>query len=416
MSTPSQEQKKRSASDIFVAFEYQWDYFVLTLLQKGVDDTTSISFELLDDVAVQGDEGVVLCQVKHSVRKNKAEQTINLSNRDIDLWKTISIWIKLIEECTGKDLAEYIANTEFHLITNKKIADNKFVIALNKFKDREDLNEFRNSLAEISNSGERDSKLSGIISAFIGKPYLEQFLGKIRIITKSDCLQNDIFDALHNRAFLPMTKVKSVYNTLMTELRDAVKLDIKNRKIIKFTGKTFADRFQSVFETGREKLYFRVDYDYGSFDGDPRQLLFIQQLDVIKDLPAQEGARLDKIVQYAKEWFQFKNNLQDYWDNGTLITEDIMKLSADVRSSWSSNHTSAYRRLDLNSPEEELCDAGCLVIDTMRNKEFTLGNTPLGQMLSNGCIYYYSNSPTNVIQDLPYIGWHINWESKFKNK
>lgn len=416
MSTPSQEQSKRSAADIFVAFEYQWDYFVLTLLQKGVDNTTWVSFEVLDDVAIQEDGGIVLYQVKHSVRKNITGQTINLGNRDIDLWKTISIWIKLIEERTGEVPEEYIANTEFHLITNKKTAGNKFVIALNKLKNGGDLNEFKSSLVEISNSGKQESEVSQIIHDFIEKPYLEQFLRKIRVITKLDCLQNDIFDALHNRAFLPMTKVKSVYNTLMTELRDAVKLDIKNHKIIKFTGKTFADRFQSVFETGREKLSFRVDYDYGSFDGDPRQLPFIQQLDVIKELPVQEDARLDKIVQYAKEWFQFKNNLQDYWDNDTLITEDIMKLSADVKASWSSNHTSAYRRLDLNSPEEKLCDAGCFVIDTMRNKEFTLGNTPLGQMLSNGCIYYYSNSPTSVIQDLPYIGWHINWEGKFKNK
>ena len=47
--TPSKEQSKRSAADIFAAFEYQWNYFVLMLLKEN-DDAATVSFELLDDV------------------------------------------------------------------------------------------------------------------------------------------------------------------------------------------------------------------------------------------------------------------------------------------------------------------------------------------------------------------------------
>ena len=97
MITPSKEQSKRSAAHIFAAFQYQWDYFVLQLLATN-DDTITVSFELLDDVDKQTGECITLYQIKHSVQKNAKNETINLSNRDTDLWKTISIWMEFIDE------------------------------------------------------------------------------------------------------------------------------------------------------------------------------------------------------------------------------------------------------------------------------------------------------------------------------
>ena len=127
--TPSKEQSKRSAADIFAAFEYQWNYFVLMLLKEN-DDAATVSFELLDDVDIQTEEGITLYQIKHSVRKSSKGETINLSNRDTDLWKTISIWMKFIEE--QPDILE---NSTFELITNKEISENAFVKAVEAYKE-----------------------------------------------------------------------------------------------------------------------------------------------------------------------------------------------------------------------------------------------------------------------------------------
>lgn len=413
--SPSKEQSKRSAADIFIAFEYQWDYFVLSLLSKGIDSTTEVSFELFDDVAIQNStNSIILCQVKHSVQKNKNGKTINLNNRDVDLWKTISMWIKIIDEINPSELKQYLSNTEFHLITNKTTEKNKFVESIKTFREKHNISDFKCSVEEIAQSGKTDSEITTLITSFLKKSYLEEFVNRIVVVSNPNCLKDDILSILHTRAFISKSKVNQVYNTLMTELRDAVMFDIENRKAIVFTGETFANRFQSVFEIGRTSISFRHDYDFNNFDGDPRKLLFIQQLEAINELPKHEGKRIDKIVAYTNEWFQFKNNLQELTDNSSLISDDILKLSNDVQSSWNNYHTSAYRMLDLSSKEDELCSAGCSVIDNMRREYFNLGNTPLGQMLSHGCIYYYSNSPTQLISDLPYIGWHIDWETKFK--
>ncbi|MCD8317582.1 MAG: hypothetical protein LUC45_01420 [Paraprevotella sp.] len=96
MTTPSKKQKDHSAAHVFAAFEYQWDYFVLQLLGT-ISDTTTVSFELLDDVDKQTGECITLYQIKHSVQKNAKGETINLSNRDTDLWKTITIRMKFID-------------------------------------------------------------------------------------------------------------------------------------------------------------------------------------------------------------------------------------------------------------------------------------------------------------------------------
>lgn len=413
--TPSKEQSKRSAADIFIAFEYQWDFFVLSLLSKSIDSTVEVSFEVFDDVAIQqGQSSIVLCQVKHSVQKSKNGKTINLSNRDVDLWKTISTWIKIIDEIDPSERDNYLSSVEFHLVTNKLSVKNKLVKALKSFSKRNDISDFKGKVNEIAQSGKPDSEITDVITSFLCKSYLEKFVKQIVVISKPDCLRNEILAMLHTRAFIAKSKVNQVYNSLMTELRDAVKSDIENRKAIVFTGETFANRFHAVFEMGRANISFRHDYDFNDFDGDPQKLLFIQQLEAINELPKQEGKRLDAIVSYTKEWFQFKNNLHELTDNNILIGDDILKLSNDVQAAWNNYHNSAYRMLDLCSSEDELCKAGCSVIDNMRREYFNLGNTPLEQMLSHGCIYYYSNTPTHLISDLPYIGWHIDWESKFK--
>lgn len=412
---PSEEQGKRSAADIFIAFEYQWDYFVLSLLSKSIDSTTEVSFELFDDVAIQqGQSSIVLCQVKHSVQKSKKGKTINLSNRDVDLWKTISTWIKIIDEIDPSEWNNYLSNVEFHLITNKISEKNEFVNALNSFSTKNNISDFKAKIEEIALSGKSDSEITDTINSFLSKSYLEKFVKQIVVISKPDCLKDEILTMLHTRAFITKSKTHQVYNSLMTELRDVVKSDIENRKAIVFTGETFANQFQAVFEIGRSTINFRHDYDFTDFDGDPQNLLFIQQLEAIKELPKHEGKRMDSIVSYTKEWFQFKNNLHELTGNNILIGDDILKLSNDVRAAWNNYHNSAYRMLDLGSSEDELCKAGCSVIDNMRGQNFNVGNAPLGQMLSHGCIYYYSNTPTHLISDLPHIGWHIDWENKFK--
>ncbi|MBF1188641.1 MAG: DUF4297 domain-containing protein [[Eubacterium] sulci] len=416
--TPSKEQSKRSAADIFAAFEYQWNYFVLMLLKEN-DDTATVSFELHDDVDTQTEEGITLYQIKHSVRKSSKGKTINLSNRDTDLWKTISIWMKFIEE--QPDILE---NTKFQLITNKAISKNKFVEAIEAFHDTHSVEDLKSAFVTIKESKRTEKSkiesdksvnnhlnVSQIISDLLNKDYLKEFCSRISISKTSDILKEDIKRIMGNRFGLNYNRIDWVYNKLMTSLKDDSIVNIINKTPVSYNGAIFTERYQSILDIGRKKLNFRFDYSLDNLSGDFRDFLFIKQLISIDDTKDDD---LDRIADLTKNWLFFNNNLQEHWNNNDIIHEDVKRLTEDVYAKWRTYYHSNHRRIISEATCSELCEAGCNTVDSMRQCEFLLADTPLGNFLSEGCIYYYSNSATEIIPDLPLIGWHRDWKNKFK--
>lgn len=416
--TPSKEQSKRSAADIFAAFEYQWNYFVLRLLKEN-DDAATVSFELHDDVDTQTEEGITLYQIKHSVRKSSKGETINLSNRDTDLWKTISIWMTFIEE--QPDILE---NTKFQLITNKAISKNKFVEAIEAFHDTHSVEDLKSAFVTIKESKRTEKSkiesdksvnnhlnVSQIISDLLNKDYLKEFCSRISISKTSDILKEDIKRIMGNRFGLNYNRIDWVYNKLMTSLKDDSIVNIINKTPVSYNGSIFTERYQSILDIGRKKLNFRFDYSLDNLSGDFRDFLFIKQLISIDDTKDDD---LDRIADLTKNWLFFNNNLQEHWNNNDIIHEDVKRLTEDVYAKWRTYYHSNHRRIISEATCNELCEAGCNTVDSMRQCEFLLADTPLGNFLSEGCIYYYSNSATEIIPDLPLIGWHRDWKNKFK--
>lgn len=416
--TPSKEQSKRSAADIFAAFEYQWNYFVLRLLKEN-DDAATVSFELHDDVDTQTEEGITLYQIKHSVRKSSKGETINLSNRDTDLWKTISIWMTFIEE--QPDILE---NTKFQLITNKAISKNKFVEAIEAFHDTHSVEDLKSAFVTIKESKRTEKSkiesdksvnnhlnVSQIISDLLNKDYLKEFCSRISISKTSDILKEDIKRIMGNRFGLNYNRIDWVYNKLMTSLKDDSIVNIINKTPVSYNGSIFTERYQSILDIGRKKLNFRFDYSLDNLSGDFRDFLFIKQLISIDDTKDDD---LDRIADLTKNWLFFNNNLQEHWNNNDIIHEDVKRLTEDVYAKRRTYYHSNHRRIISEATCSELCEAGCNTVDSMRQCEFLLADTPLGNFLSEGCIYYYSNSATEIIPDLPLIGWHRDWKNKFK--
>ena len=416
--TPSKEQSKRSAADIFAAFEYQWNYFVLRLLKEN-DDAATVSFELHDDVDTQTEEGITLYQIKHSVRKSSKGETINLSNRDTDLWKTISSWMTFIEE--QPDILE---NTKFQLITNKAISKNKFVEAIEAFHDTHSVEDLKSAFVTIKESKRTEKSkiesdksvnnhlnVSQIISDLLNKDYLKEFCSRISISKTSDILKEDIKRIMGNRFGLNYNRIDWVYNKLMTSLKDDSIVNIINKTPVSYNGSIFTERYQSILDIGRKKLNFRFDYSLDNLSGDFRDFLFIKQLISIDDTKDDD---LDRIADLTKNWLFFNNNLQEHWNNNDIIHEDVKRLTEDVYAKWRTYYHSNHRRIISEATCSELCEAGCNTVDSMRQCEFLLADTPLGNFLSEGCIYYYSNSATEIIPDLPLIGWHRDWKNKFK--
>jgi hypothetical protein len=111
--------EKIAADKTSLGFEFQDFVFIekLIALRPG----QILGLELHDDIHVETTaedstvEDLVLIQVKHSVNSG------NITDRDIDLWKTIYNWIKLIP-----GLPDY-RTIKFQLYTNKGLNNQTFV-------------------------------------------------------------------------------------------------------------------------------------------------------------------------------------------------------------------------------------------------------------------------------------------------
>lgn len=402
------QQRKRTASDTYLAFEYQWDFFVLEVLQL-LEKEIVVSFEFLEDIAKQKNDDVILYQVKHSVRKKSDGKTINLTNRDNDLWKTISVWMSFIEENRESERPRYIENNQFVLVTNKSGDNNSFMEALSEYKQNRDIIKFKEAIVAIINSGAMESEITTLMKKFVGAPYLERFVQQIDVNLTPNELESVIKEKIGLRFALKKTKIDLVYERLMTKMRDDAKNDIRNRIVVQYTCYTIQERYWDIIQEGRDKLVFRTDYP--CYSGNPCDLMFIKQLMSVNDIGEKD---YDDIVNYTNEWFQFYNNFKDQWNRHDINERDVKNLTSDVNTVWRNSHKQNYKRLSETSSITDLEDAANTMLVSIRQVSLSIANTPIGQTLSNGCFYYYSNDDSTIIPDMPRIGWHINWEDKFK--
>ncbi|MBT3206748.1 MAG: hypothetical protein HN704_13850 [Bacteroidetes bacterium] len=118
------------------------------------------------------------------------------------------------------------------------------------------------------------------------------------------------------------------------------------------------------------------------------------------------------IINNAK----FLNNFT-YWseeENFILLTEaeEFKKNSIQI---WMNEFRAKYRQIErqinsatpLNELEDDIKDLGIDLVDYIRKQDLSIqGFSPLGIEFSNG--HYYA------LSDNLEIGWHYDWENKYK--
>ncbi|MBI6738433.1 hypothetical protein YA0093_28235, partial [Pseudomonas syringae] len=121
-----------------IGFHYQYYYFIYRLL--NLKSGQSVGLEVKDDVHTDLDNDTqLLFQLKHTVKKNIAGNTIALTELDDDLWKTLHNWAKIISDPIAirqekPEQIKFIQRSEFHLITNKtESSNNKLLRTLDEF-------------------------------------------------------------------------------------------------------------------------------------------------------------------------------------------------------------------------------------------------------------------------------------------
>jgi len=156
--TGSSHTEKTSAAGTIAGFDFQYYFFLYKLLNLKKNEF--IGFEALDDVHTELDtEHQVLIQVKHTVQKKANNDAANLTELDIDLWKTLNNWVSVISDKNDgrQDLdaqKHFVEKTFFVLASNKSFTStNEFLRKLHQLQNNTISNkEFVTYLSDLAAS------------------------------------------------------------------------------------------------------------------------------------------------------------------------------------------------------------------------------------------------------------------------
>lgn len=398
-----EKQESKSAGHISVAFDYQFFYFIRMAILLDTGET--VGFEVQDDVHIErADNTVTLFQCKHTIQKNSKGEPINLSTLDLDLWKSLSDWAELIN--FNKRILQ---NYSFELITNKGEGNNKFIQALNIFKVDSDLDKICKTIQELHKHAENETIKSYIKKVLaLNKNEKKAFFHKLKIETEIDDIIGDIKRILKKHYHKDST-VKAIFDSLISELVTKKYFEIYRGRKFKLSQEEFSKKFGLCFlpNWSMEKLPRRSIKI--SYPEDLEKQTFIRQIKDIDDTITEE-----QIYTWTTEMLQSSNEVWLWVNEHDILDPHFKNFEAEYYKIWDNAFSAKYRKLKeklksgstIGELESEIKEIANELLYHIRCQNIPLRGEELGVGFTNG--YYYS------LADKPIIGWHFDWEKKYK--
>jgi hypothetical protein len=398
--------EQHTAGPQVVGFDYQFYYFMYLSLK--LIQGQKIGFEVKDDIHIETPEGQALYQTKNSVLKNASGDTQNLSLLDVDLWKTLSNWSNIIK--SEKENPDFLNTTGFLLVTNKNGSGNQFLSKLEEFKNNEDLDsliEFLNNTKDSTDNDTMKKYIKTLMS--LGKRKLKVFFKNLKIETGV----GEIIDKIKSQIYYHVKQerfIEPVFDKLYSNLQTDKFLEINNRNKFEITFDDFTRKYGKCFQVAFEEEPLPKRSFPTILPNDLEEQTFIKQLIDIGELS--RGSH--DIKKYTLHMLNAINHLAYWVDKEFVLATDMSEFEKESFLTWEREFKSKYRiiRRRLNGGEKiedvesEIKDLACELVDTIRREKLKLNETQLDSELSNGHYYALSDSPD--------IGWHLNWEEKYK--
>lgn len=421
----SKEKKLHTAEEQFTAmdkiggFIYQFHCFLYHVLTMNKGEV--VSFEKLDDAAVEAGNLITLYQAKHTIQVDAEGEKKALTNRSTDLWKAIDVWRKLIvgktdEKRSDADKQEYIAKHRFVFFSNKLPDNNKFVSLCEEVKNGADNDRIDAVLDEITqegrpregttrpanNPGRTTQMMIDDLKAF---GLRAEFLKQIAFEAKSqDEVKKDCIDYIADKVRFSDEDAPEVFKDFLAEAVDDFFERADKGTPLSYTYEEQRKRFERVFQFHRaEKLNFRIIME--EYRKEFLDLICIQQLIKVKDFAASET---EEVAKYASHFYSFKNRYDQLWEDNKILVDEDKEFWADAYAFWDNQFKHAYRKLDDSASEDVIIDKAQEILFAVRQHKLKLCKEELSQYISDGAFYYLS--------DKCIIGWHKSWMEFFKKQ
>ncbi|WP_151962416.1 ABC-three component system protein [Acinetobacter bereziniae] len=383
-----------------IGFQYQYYYFLYKLLnlKKG----QSVGLEVQDDVhSTLNNNEQILFQLKHTVRKNASGQPVALAELDIDLWKTLYNWAKIIvDEADGRaeknHQIKFVSKTEFHLVTNKSESKaNLFLKKIEDYKKQECTIEDALSYISFLYKKTKDEKIKKYINFILTLDFDIQsiFFYKIHLELDQDDLDSLIKESIRDK-MIEECRIQEVYERLDSNIRLDNFLNIKQGIKIEIFFEDFYERYRKIFSAARVPLQLSKPFKPILPDNIFSQN-FIKQLIAIQAI---KGNEMEKAIKYTSQRLKITRFLEEWLQDGDIVYDEINEFHNDVSNKWENEFDHWCDSCD----DSEIVKNAKQLLRSLRNIEFTIANNKLNTELSNGELYHLSNE--NL------IGWHRDWK------
>lgn len=389
-----------------------------------------VGYEVKDDIHIDYTltKNTNLIQIKHTILTDKDGEPKNLTEKDPDLWKTISNWIKIINDKNddGRDdynkQIEFINNTDFSLVSNKQNVTNNFFLKLLEYqKNTIELKEIIEYLKNLKNKPKKEqSQTDKDIELLLNQKdeWLSLFLGKIKIEQIED-IRNKVLKKFESdwKHFLNKNTelIFQCYYEELSQLMLNKPFERKPILISKEDYKKVIKKCSNNFFGTPNLVSIKTDYEIpNDIASHPEKQTFIRQiLDLETDYLAENDK--SKMLEFTSLRFAAENSLKR-WEQ--MEVEFIKPLiQKEIKNKWDKVWAKTYNRrkkkelkeLSGNELEEEKKTLGeeCLN-ETLSSTSLTVNNYTVNNDLKDGHFYWQST--------IPKIGWHIDWKKNYINK
>lgn len=401
-----------NAGGSIAGFIYQIYYFLYRLLtmQKG----ETVSLEKIDDVGTEteNEETRTYYQLKHTIN-SKPSAIKRMSDRDTDLWKTLSMWVTIIKK-QGDENAQriWIEQSEFVIISNKATDTNQFFQLLGEYQQNEgkweDLKKYLAEQAAVEpkvKEPEKEEKEDKKTIYYYTKNVnefvlLKEFLLKVKPEFKSDDdIVSDIDYWLVNQQHFREANAKNLRRTLYGRIAEMLK-----GKVLEYDLEGFDKDFGELFRKMKDRKFVATN-KVVVVPEKPLEQTFIKQLRDIDDFKSKS---IEKVKELTEQRLRFENDYNNALDAGD--NDDRVSFERDVKTRWDNHFGEQNDEINEHSTPDEIKNAAKAVVKGVRDEHLLFDGEPLNMDSSNGCFYYFSDGKS------PKIGWRYDWKEKYNGE
>lgn len=388
-----------------------FDYQDLVYIEKliALEEGQVLGLELHDDIHMETADGngsikdLHLIQVKHSTEGG------NITDRDIDLWKTFYNWLKIVPGLPSSQ------NVMFRIYTNKPLNNQPFITMLKTAgqKVSDIIAHIRVINVDISASEGKKTKgapvnpLAKYVEAVAKSNDKDLTFMFERFEFTSDTTSIlDRINAALRRLLIPDARLDEIRASIVGAFKLSKFSKIKSGEKVVISYNDFHlgmgyDRMIRAARSDDADFESFVDFYYAYKRPDGLSFASSKFHAQLEDI----GIDDDVIIDHGIEMMLAETFITKLNDEGTFSQTDNLRLENRAVGDWTHLHRSSHRHTDEADEGNHKQAAQNCFYDAM-GKALLAGHIELPSNLSRGKYIKLS--------DLPRIGWRKNWESKFK--